>query len=224
MRGTWIYSTPILRIYDWLVPKVLNRFIWKCDTQLLVEQYTTQVGKRHIDLGPGTGYFLRRFADQKPHRFESLLLVDESQASLDHATKVLGDLGPRRMKLDLTNRESVMQLSSERANSVSASYLIHCLPRGLRDSEAMLEVISHVIGSNGVLFGSVILPDLARCRIRSRICCWMLNLPGVFGNKSDSLAELKSQLARHFSNCEVRVVQCVALFSVNNRIDDARNR
>lgn len=206
------------------MPYVFNPLIWKCNTEVLVDQYNSRVGARHIDLGPGTGWFLRRFADRNPHRLDSLLLVDENQASLNYACNVLSDLSPAQLKLDLSNTDSVNQLKDKKANSVSASYLLHCLPRGLRDSDAMLEAISQVIGSDGVLFGSVILPDLARCRIRSRFLCWFLNALGIFGNRADSVEELKVRLAKHFSRCDVRTVQCVALFSVDNRRDNVRSQ
>ena len=49
-------STP----YDPLVLGPIARFVWRCPTSRLLERYRRHIRARHLDVGPGTGYFLER--------------------------------------------------------------------------------------------------------------------------------------------------------------------
>ncbi len=54
------YNRLLLNAYDPLVLGPIARFIWKCPTTNLVERYRQHVRSNHLDVGPGTGYFLDR--------------------------------------------------------------------------------------------------------------------------------------------------------------------
>lgn len=54
------HCTPwFLRLYDPLVLGFFARVVWRCPTRRLVAHYARHVGRRHLDIGPGTGYFLK---------------------------------------------------------------------------------------------------------------------------------------------------------------------
>ncbi len=57
-RGQSDYTRPLLRVCDPLVLGFAARFIWRCPTGRLVEGYRRHIRERHLDVGPGTGYFL----------------------------------------------------------------------------------------------------------------------------------------------------------------------
>ena len=57
-RGAGIYSKPILAIYDLLVVKLSNSFTWRCPSPVMLAQYDQLMGRRHLDVGPGTGWYL----------------------------------------------------------------------------------------------------------------------------------------------------------------------
>jgi len=53
-------NAPKLRLpaCDPLVLGPIARFVWRCPTTRLVERYRQHIRDRHLDVGPGTGYFL----------------------------------------------------------------------------------------------------------------------------------------------------------------------
>ncbi len=59
-RGQQIYTPLVLRVYDVFVLGLSNRFAWRCPSRTMLERYNRHVGRRHLDLGVGTGWFLDR--------------------------------------------------------------------------------------------------------------------------------------------------------------------
>jgi hypothetical protein len=59
-EGQREYTPAFLRIYDLLILGFFAPVVWRCPTTRLVEGYRRHVGHRHLDVGPGTGYFLAR--------------------------------------------------------------------------------------------------------------------------------------------------------------------
>ena len=47
-------------MYDPFVLGFAARFVWHCPTGVLLERYRRQIRDGHLDVGPGTGYFLDR--------------------------------------------------------------------------------------------------------------------------------------------------------------------
>ena len=69
------YTRSFLRIYDPVVIRFFTPVIWRCPTRRLVDGYRRHIRPRHLDVGPGTGYFLERSG-----------LVDASEVTLlDHS-------------------------------------------------------------------------------------------------------------------------------------------
>ena len=90
------YGPAFLRIYDPLILGVFSPLVWRCPTTRLVEGYRKHVGPRHLDVGPGTGYFLERagLADRS-----LVTLLDPNRNVLDHASR-------RLRRLDVTTIEA----------------------------------------------------------------------------------------------------------------------
>ena len=67
-KGQRDYNRLLLSLYDPLVLGPIARFVWRCPTAGLVERYRRHIRGRHLDVGPGTGYFLERsgLADGSP--------------------------------------------------------------------------------------------------------------------------------------------------------------
>jgi hypothetical protein len=59
-RGHEIYTPLVLRAYDLLVLGFSNRFVWRCRSMRILERYDRYAGRRHLDLGVGTGWYLDR--------------------------------------------------------------------------------------------------------------------------------------------------------------------
>lgn len=58
-RGAHAYSRALLACYDTVVLGVVCRLVWRAPRMHVRELYERNVTARHLELGPGTGYFLR---------------------------------------------------------------------------------------------------------------------------------------------------------------------
>src|SRR5262245_37929853 len=92
-KGQREYTPLFLNIYDPLILGFFAPVVWRCPTTRLVADYRTHLGRRHLDVGPGTGYFLARagLPEGSP-----LTLLDPNPHVLSHASRRL-----QRLKLSL---------------------------------------------------------------------------------------------------------------------------
>lgn len=57
--GASVYSPAVLKLYDWWVLGLSNRFAWECPTKtVLLPFFKEHIGQRHLDVGVGTGFYL----------------------------------------------------------------------------------------------------------------------------------------------------------------------
>lgn len=134
-----------LAIYDPLILGVYLRWLWRCPRNVLAELYRTHTGARHLDVGPGTGYFLD-VAD--PAAGTAITLLDPNPAVLAHAAKRLSRYAPSTVQADACEP---LPLTGHFA-SAGRNLVPHCIPGNERKAAA----IRHVAGcleEDGVLFG-----------------------------------------------------------------------
>src|SRR5437879_4873979 len=98
------YTRPLLKVSDPLVLGLAARFVWRCPTARLVEGYRRQIRDRHLDVGPGTGYFIDRSGLPDGNR---VTLVDPNANVLDHASRRLRRLEVATVQADLLKSLSV---------------------------------------------------------------------------------------------------------------------
>ena len=144
------YTPFFLRIYDPLILGVITPLVWRCPTSRLVAAYRRHLGQRHLDVGPGTGYFLERagMPDGTP-----VTLLDPNAHVLDHASR-------RLRHLDITTVEADVckPLPVHRAfDSAALNGVLHCLPGPLPRKAAAVDHVAAVLSPTGVLFGASIL-------------------------------------------------------------------
>jgi hypothetical protein len=143
-RGQSDYNRLLLAVYDPLVLGPIARFVWRCPTSVLLARYRQRIRPPHLDVGPGTGFFLDKsgLPDGSP-----VAIVDPNATVLDHATRSL-------RRLDVTTVEA----------DVLKPLPIHCLPGPLsRKSQAVANVAA-VLAPTGVLFGASVLGSVIRSR------------------------------------------------------------
>lgn len=59
-KGQAGYNPLLLAIYDVWVLRFMARAVWKTPIPPAVERYRRHLGSRHLDVGPGTGYFIEK--------------------------------------------------------------------------------------------------------------------------------------------------------------------
>lgn len=96
--GQEVYSRGFLRIYDPVILGFYGNVVWRCPTSRLVEQYRRYVGHRHLDVGPGTGYFLEHARLPKDAQ---ITLLDPNQDVQSHAARRLAGRHPAVIRADV---------------------------------------------------------------------------------------------------------------------------
>ncbi|AHF66879.1 MULTISPECIES: class I SAM-dependent methyltransferase [Pseudomonas] len=210
--GAAVYSPLTLKLYDWWVLGVSNRFAWQCSTtQVLQPFFNRHVGARHLDVGVGTGYYL---ANANLPISTEVTLLDLNSSSLEAARQRFGRPGIRVIRHDVFKP---FEPGHETGfDSISLFYLLHCLPGTMSDKAQVFANLKTRLKDDGVLFGATILGDEAGHNGFGRKLMDVYNKKGIFGNRSDSVASLRNALALHFKDVTVEVTGKVALFTARS--------
>ena len=112
-----IYNPVTLRLYDAGVLGLTNRLIWRCPTATMVEHYRSHAGRSHLDVGPGTGYFLERIDSP------SLTLLDLNASCLAAAADRVGH-GRSIASLQQSFFDPLPREHS--FDSIGLNFLLHC--------------------------------------------------------------------------------------------------
>lgn len=200
------YTPWFLRIYDPLVLRLFGPMVWRCPTGRLVEHYDRHVGRRHLDVGPGTGYFLERA--RLPAEAQ-VVLLDPNPHVLAHASRRLAHLAPSVIEADVC-----MPLPDDRRfDSAALNYVLHCLRGPMSRKAAAIRNVAAVLEPDGVLFGATVLGTPTLHSWLSRRALRENNRTGIFDNLSDTEDGLREILSDAFAVVEVEVVGAVAIFS-----------
>jgi ubiquinone/menaquinone biosynthesis C-methylase UbiE len=210
--GVSVYSPTILKLYDFGVLGLSNRFVWQCPTKtVLLPFYKEHLGLKHLDVGVGTGFYLARAGLTRSHQVS---LLDLNENSLQAAAAQVKQAKVRTFMRD------VMQPSSEPEDtgydSISLFYLLHCLPGTMDDKETAIANLKRYLSKDGVLYGATILGDQAAHNPIGRMLLKLYNDKGVFHNTADTLDNLQRMLRRQFQNVQIRRHNKVALFVARN--------
>jgi hypothetical protein len=206
--GQRVYSRLVLRGYDLVVLGFSNRFAWRCRSATMLEQYDRNAGRRHLDMGVGTGWYLDRCAwpDARPE----ITLLDLNENSLSVAARRIARYAPRTVRANVLEP---LPLGEDRFDSASANYLLHCVPGAIESKAAALAAnVRPYLEPDGVLFGSTILGRGVPHTWVGRRLMNVYNAKGIFSNADDDEQGLEQGLRAAFADVEIEVVGAVALF------------
>ncbi len=209
------YTPFFLRIYDPLILGVFTPVLWRCPTTRLVQGYRRHLGHRHLDVGPGTGYFLERagLPDGSP-----VTLLDPNVHVLEHASRRLKRLDITTVEADVCKPLPVQGPF----DSVALNGVLHCLPGPLPHKAAAVANVAAVLAPTGVLFGASILGDTARHTWLARNMLRANNRRGTFDNLDDTDDGLRQILEASFARVEVETFGSMAVFTATNPCDSSR--
>jgi SAM-dependent methyltransferase len=208
-QGQREYTPLFLRIYDPVILGFLAPVAWRCPSARLAEVYRRHLGNRHLDVGPGTGYFLERAA-----------IPDGSPVTLlDPNVNVLGHASRRLRRLDVTTVEAdVLKPLPVNGPFDSAALhgVLHCLPGPTPHKAAAVANVAGVLGQEGVLFGASILGRSGRHSWLGRRILEANNRRGTFDNLEDTEDGLREILEASFERVELETVGSMAIFAARN--------
>ena len=209
--GQAVYTPITLKIYDWLVLGISNRFLWRCPTAELEAMYDRNVSDNHLDIGVGTGYFLDKA--KWPVANPRITLVDLNPHSLVAASNRIVRYSPSTVAANVFEPLPV-QLKFD---SVSMSYLLHCLPGKMSEkAPVVFDHVLNVMAPGAKVFGATILQgDRPRSR-PAQIVMNFYNRKGVFSNQNDTAPELECALREKFNEVKIAHRGVVAVFEARN--------
>jgi SAM-dependent methyltransferase len=208
-RGQSEYTPLFLKIYDPVVLGIFTRVLWRCPTARMVEGYRRHVRPLHLDVGPGTGYFLKRAG---PPEGSPVTILDPNVHVLDHVSRRLQGLNITTVEADVCKQLPI----DGPFDSVALSGVIHCLPGPLsRKAEAVANVAA-VLAPTGVLFGASILGTSGRHTWLGRKVLSANNRRGTFDNLRDTEEGLRQILEASFERVELETVGSMAIFAATN--------
>jgi hypothetical protein len=202
------YTEKILNIYDFLVLGFLNRFVWKCPTQYMVNHYNKHISTNHLDVGVGTGYFLDNcvFPSDNPR----IALLDINQAPLNFVFKRISRYEPEIYQHNILDS---LNLISSRFDSIGINYLLHCIPGTIESKSIIFDNLKALLNNNGVIFGTTLLQSGVFLDGHAKKLTRLYNEKGIFSNNFDSLTGLVKELMKRFQDISIEVIGCAALFS-----------
>jgi SAM-dependent methyltransferase len=202
------YRRPMLAAYDLFVLGMMSRFMWRCPRGRMLAHYDRQVGASHLDIGPGTGWFLDRC--KFPVASPNITLLDLNEVALGTATHRIRRYRPEARVGDAFKP---FALHSVRFDSVGMNFLLHCLPGAMEQKSVVFDHVVPFLRPGARVFGSTVLGDGPHHTQRSAKLLAKLNRSGVFNNLDDRLEDLNEQLHARFTDVETVRSGAVCLFS-----------
>lgn len=205
-RGQAGYTPFLLTIYDPFVLGFMARAVWRCPTPPVVDRYRHHLGHRHLDVGPGTGYFLDKAG--LPAGAE-VTLLDPNPTVLARASRRLASMNPTTVEADVLKPLPV----SGPFDSAALNYVLHCLPGPQSRKAAAIRNVAAVLAPDGGLFGGTVLGSSEQHTRLARATVWAFNRHGDFDNLGDTEEGLRQILEESFETIEIDVVGSVAHFT-----------
>lgn len=202
-----IYTKRNLGYYDFWVHRFSDRFVWNCPAEHLLGLYNEKISSNHLDVGVGTGYFLKRC--QFPTNRPRLVLMDLSKDSLELAAERMAHYKPVIYQHNILKP---LEWSQMTFHSIGMNYLLHCLPGSIEKKSVVFDHLAKLLHDEGVLFGATILHSGVQHGLLARAMMSVYNKKRIFSNREDSLMALEKSLSRRFPAYGIQLLGSVALF------------
>jgi SAM-dependent methyltransferase len=204
-KGQRDFTPTTLRLYDPFVLSFSARWIWRCPVERLVENYRWHIRPNHLDVGPGTGYFL---AHSGLERGSQITILDPNMNVLRHAASRLDGYDVTAVEADVLKPLPVRGPFG----SVAMNLVLHCLPGPLPRKSAAIRNIAAVLHPDGLFFGSTVLGDEGAHSWAARRMLGLYNGRGSFDNRTDTEDGVRQVLEASFEHVELEVVGSIAIW------------
>lgn len=197
-KGFKEYTPRLLRIYDWWVVGFVAPRVWKMGAGPGLDLYRQHMSNRHLDVGPGTGYFI---VESDPPRDIELTLIDANPHVLAHCAETLAGWEPETIEANILRPLPV----DGPFDSASLTHVIHCLPGPMEAKAGAISHIAATLADDGVLFGGTLLGLSADHTRAARMFIRFANSLGGFDNLDDDVAGLRRILEQSFRDVQIEL-------------------
>lgn len=193
-----------LFFYDYLVNDLNCSFAWKCNQKHILSNYSN-ITDRHMEIGPGTGYFL------KNKTFDTIQLIDINNDILTNASQNLtGNCSQINTFQHDIFTSSLPQLS--KCNSIGLTYVLHCIPDKIENN--LDNLIHNIPFKNYNIYGASVIRDPVEKNMLAELELFWLNKMGIFNNDSDTYYGLCEFLENTGFNYNLKLEGYVAIFNI----------
>jgi SAM-dependent methyltransferase len=207
VAGQAIYNRAVLAVYDIVVLGLSCRLVWRCPKTDMLAAYDRYAGRRHLELGAGTAYFLDKC--RFPDGGTELTLVDLNPTALQVGAARIARYRPTVIQANVLEP---LPVSAHRFDSVGMNFLLHCLPGDWPTKGIVFANAATALSKGGRVFGATILGRGVATTAPARTLMRLYNSQGIFHNSDDDLDGLRRQLARCFSDYHITIRGNVAMF------------
>ena len=167
-----------IKIYDFVVNDLNCKYAWRCHKNNIFKNYQNNLKNNHLEIGPGSGYFLNPKFHQK--KIDNLFLMDINQPILKASKE---NLDKYYSNIQTVNHNIFEKsLNSLQIDSIGINYVLHCVPGSLDNK---LEKLYLNLPKNTNIFGATVISDIDKQTPLSKLELKLLNHKGVFNNKLD---------------------------------------
>jgi SAM-dependent methyltransferase len=209
-KGQAGYNRFLLAIYDPFVLGFMAPAVWRCPIPPVVERYRRNLGPRHLDIGPGTGYFIDKAV---PPDGTEITLLDPNPNVLLRSSRRLAAMHPITIQADVMKPLPI----DGPFDSAALSFVLHCLRGPMPNKAVAIRNVAAVLAPHGVLFGGTVLGIGERHTPPARAVLRAFNWKGDFDNLGDTAEGLRQILEDAFHTVEVDVIGSTALFTAAGR-------
>ncbi|WKX02037.1 class I SAM-dependent methyltransferase (plasmid) [Rhodococcus aetherivorans] len=209
--GAALYNRAALAVYDTLVLRWSNGLVWGCPTERLLAHYDRHLGGRHLDIGPGTGWYLQNATYPTPK--PEITLMDLNPATMEVTSRRLAE---REIAATAHTGSILAPIDIEQGpfDSVAANFVMHCVPGAWQDKGVAFGHIADVTADDGVFFGSTILGRGVTRNLAGKVLSTIYNdAAHIFSNSQDDRGGLEAALEGAFEHVGVQVIGTVAVFA-----------
>lgn len=203
------FITRSLPFYDALVNKINCHYVWKCNEKHIFEHYLKNIGRNHLEIGPGTGYFL-----QRRYPISHLTLMDINQDTLDYTRDNLKGNYPHISVMEHDIFKKPKRL--DRVQSVGINYVLHCVP-GRLDTKLESLVKNIHVDRDTTFFGATVIQDDTNQTFLSKTELYLLNKYKIFHNQNDYIRNGIDVFEKHGFSYDYNHIGNVFLFSFKKK-------
>ncbi len=209
----WKYNNLVsknIQRYDRLVNEINCEKVWGCSKKYIIDNYNKNINSKHLEIGPGTGYFLKK--ENLNVDLNKLTLIDVNDKILNYSKN---NLQSEYSKIDILSHDlfTTKIPSNIKFNSVGINYVLHCVPGNLQTK--LDKLISNLGNNEYNLFGASVICDSININLIAEYELIFLNAFGIFNNNYDTYEELNEYLNNRNLNFSLKRHGYVALFNIN---------
>ena len=208
LRKFWNKSNMVsknLFAYDYLVNDINCNFVWKCNQHKIIEHYDSNVTNNHVEIGPGTGFFLQN------RQYNTLQLIDINKDILVNANENLKE-NSEKIQTYCHNIFSSSSLHINPSRSIGLTYVLHCVPGKIENN--LNDLIQNIQFNNYTLFGASVVNDSKETNMFAETELLWLNRLGIFNNENDTYSGLREYLEASGLEYNLRLEGYVAIFDI----------